>query len=69
MTAIATLQIKSLTVTGSGWHKDLDAGTRVLAGAWHQWSFELPPHAVGPWQATADTSGGQATFALPVSAR
>jgi fimbrial chaperone protein len=59
------LQIKSLTVTAADWHKDLNSGARVLAGAWHQWTFELPPHALGPIQVHAETSAGPVTFPLP----
>jgi fimbrial chaperone protein len=58
------LQVKSLTIAGADWHKDLNSGARVLAGAWRQWTFELPPHAAGPWQAQADTTGGLVTFTL-----
>lgn len=59
------LQIKSLTVAGADWHKDLNSGARVLAGAWRQWTFEAPPHAAGVLQVQADTSGGVVTFTLP----
>ena len=63
------LQIKSLTVAGTDWRKDLNSGARVLAGAWHQWTFEVPPHAVGDLQVQADTTGGVVTFTLPSPAR
>jgi fimbrial chaperone protein len=63
------LQIKSLTVAGSAWRKDLNSGARVLAGAWQQWTFEIPQHAVGDLQVQADTSGGVVTFTLPSPAR
>ena len=63
------LQIKSLTVAGTDWRKELNSGARVLAGAWHQWTFDVPPHAVGDLQVQADTSGGLVTFTLPSPAR
>jgi fimbrial chaperone protein len=63
------LQIKSLTVAGTDWRKDLNSGARVLAGAWRQWTFDVPPHAVGDLQVQADTSGGVVTFILPNPAR
>ena len=63
------LQIKSLTVAGTDWRKDLNSGARVLAGAWRQWTFDVPTHAVGDLQVQADTSGGVVMFTLPSSAR
>jgi fimbrial chaperone protein len=63
------LQIKSLTVAGTDWRKALNSGARVLAGAWRQWTFDVPPHAVGDLQVQADTSGGVVTFTLPSPAR
>jgi fimbrial chaperone protein len=63
------LQIKSLTVAGTDWRKDLNSGARVLAGAWRQWTFDVPPHAAGDLQVQADTSGGVVTFTLPNPAR
>jgi fimbrial chaperone protein len=59
------LQIRSLTVSGTEWRKDLNSGARVLAGAWRQWTFDVPPHAAGDLQVQADTSGGVVTFTLP----
>jgi hypothetical protein len=63
------LQIKSLTVAGADWRKDLNSGARVLAGDWRQWTFDVPQHAVGDLQVQADTSGGVVTFTLPSPAR
>jgi fimbrial chaperone protein len=63
------LQIKSLTVAGTDWRKDLNSGARVLAGARHQWTFEVPPHTLGDLQVQANTSGGVVTFTLPSPAR
>ncbi len=61
-------QIKSVVIDGANWHKDLNAGTRVLSGAWHQWTFDLPPASATPLHATADTSGGPVTFDWPIAA-
>jgi fimbrial chaperone protein len=63
------LQIKSLTVAGTDWRKDLNSGARVLAGAWRQWMFDVPPRVFGDLQVQADTSGGVVTFTLPSQAR
>jgi fimbrial chaperone protein len=63
------LQIKSLTVAGTDWRKTLNSGARVLAGAWRQWTFDVPPHAAGDLQVQADTSGGVVTFTLSSPAR
>ena len=63
------LQIKSLTVAGTDWRKDLNSGARVLSGAWRQWTFDVPQHAVGDLQVQADTSGGVVTFTLLSPAR
>ncbi len=63
------VQIKSVVIDGANWHKDLNASSRVLSGAWHQWTFDLPPASVGPLHATADTSGGLITFEWPIAAQ
>jgi fimbrial chaperone protein len=63
------VQIKSLTVAGTDWRKTLNSGARVLAGAWRQWTFDVPPHAVEDLIVQADTSGGVVTFTLPSPAR
>lgn len=58
------LQIKAITVDGANWHRDLGASSRVLAGAWRQWTFELPVDIVGPLHVKAETSNGPVTFEL-----
>lgn len=35
------IRLSELTVAGTGWQQVLEGGT-VLAGAWKQWSFDLP---------------------------
>ena len=59
------MQVKSLTVDGVAWHKDLRVSTRVLAGAWKQWTFDLPVTVTGAIQVKADTSDGPVVFELP----
>ncbi|MEO8752082.1 MAG: fimbria/pilus periplasmic chaperone [Casimicrobiaceae bacterium] len=63
------LQVKSLTVDGGGLHKDLGVSTRVLAGAWKEWTFDLPVAVTGALTVKAATSAGPVTFQLPVVAR
>ena len=62
-------QVKSIVVEGNNWRKDLGAQSRVLAGAWRQWTFELPPEATGALHVTAETSDGPVTLELPIPAR
>ncbi len=62
-------QIKSIAVDGAGWHKDLAASSRVLAGAWRQWTFDVPPQLTGTLQVKAETSEGPMTFEWPIPAR
>jgi len=63
------LQVKSLTVDGEAWHKDLGVSTRVLAGAWKQWTFDLPVTVTGALNVKAVTSDGPVAFELPGPAR
>lgn len=62
------VQVKSVVIDGVNWHKDLNAGTRVLSGAWHQWTFDLPPASAGSAHASAVTSAGPITFEWPLAA-
>lgn len=59
------LQVRSLTVNGSHWQADLEAGNRILAGAWKQWTFSPPPASAGRLTLTAETSAGRMRFELP----
>jgi len=61
--------VKSLTVDGTAVHLKLKGGTRVLAGAWRQWSFEIPAHFTGSLQAKAETSAGAIDFEWHVPGR
>jgi len=63
------LRVKSLTLEGANWRKDINAGTRVLAGAWRQWTFDRPAQLIGSLRVTAETSDGPVTFEWPISAR
>lgn len=63
------LQLKSLTADGAAWHKDLGVSTRVLAGAWRQWTFDLPVTVTGALNVIAVTSDGPVAFELPNPAR
>jgi fimbrial chaperone protein len=49
---------KALTVDAAAWHKEVPLGTRLLAGAWREWSFDLPANVAGPLSVKADTSAG-----------
>jgi len=59
------LQVRSLTVSGRNWQADLEAGNRILAGAWKQWTFAPPPASAGRLTVTAETSAGRMRFELP----
>jgi fimbrial chaperone protein len=63
------LRVKSLRLEGANWRKDINAGTRVLAGAWRQWTFDLPPQLTGSLRVKAETSDGPVTFEWPIPAR
>ena len=58
-------QVKSLTIESGGWRKDVPVSGRVLAGAWRQWTFEVPASVTGPLKVTADTRDGSVTSELP----
>jgi fimbrial chaperone protein len=51
--------IRSIGLQGAGWQVDSRLGaTRVLAGAWMEWTLAVPADAVGPLSARAETSAG-----------
>ncbi len=56
------LVVNSITVDGANLHVELKGGARVLAGAWRQWPFDLPPRFTGTLQAKAETSAGPVTL-------
>jgi fimbrial chaperone protein len=49
---------KALAIDAAGWHKEVPLATRLLAGAWRDWSFDLPANVAGPLSVKADTSAG-----------
>jgi fimbrial chaperone protein len=57
-------QIQQLVVTGGDWQHDLGAGTRILAGAWMQWTFASPPLGVDYLTVTVKTNAGGTIFNL-----
>jgi len=62
------LQVKSLTVESGSWRKHLKT-TRVLAGAWRQWTFDLPAQLTEALRVIAETSDGLVMFQFPIPAR
>lgn len=63
------LRVKSLTLEGASWRKDIDIGTRVLAGAWRQWTFDRPSQLTGVLRVKAETSDGPVSFEWQIPAR
>jgi fimbrial chaperone protein len=63
------LQVKSLTLEGANWRKEINVSTRVLAGAWRQWTFDHPSQLTGSLRVKAETSDGPVTFEWPIPAR
>ena len=59
------VQVKHLTVAGRDWRKEIDTSTRVLAGAWKQWTFDWPANHAGPLTVNAETSAGPQSIELP----
>jgi fimbrial chaperone protein len=62
-------QVRRLTVEGGDWHMEMGAGTRVLAGAWKQWTFAWPTKHAGPLTVNVETSAGPLTIELPPPGR
>jgi fimbrial chaperone protein len=61
------LTAKSLTIEAGTWKKDVPLGTRVLAGAWREWVFDVPANTAGPLQIRIDTSAGPFAGEIPIS--
>ena len=59
------VQVRSLIVHGRAWQEDLEAGQRILAGAWKQWTFASAPASAGRLTITAETSAGRVSVELP----
>lgn len=63
------LKTQRIFVEGAGWHKDLKTPTMVLAGAWKEWTFDLPRQGSGSMKVTAETSGGPVSAELSLPPR
>jgi fimbrial chaperone protein len=61
------LTAKSLTIEAGAWKKEMRLGTRVLAGAWREWVFDVPANTAGPLQIRIDTSAGPFAGEIPIS--
>lgn len=61
------LTVKSLTIEAGAWKKELRIGTRVLAGAWREWGFDLPTSVAGPLQIRIETLAGPFAGEIPAS--
>jgi fimbrial chaperone protein len=60
------VSVRSIGLQGTGWQVDNRMGaSRVLAGAWMEWTLDVPPDAAGPLAARAETSAG-ALAAMPL---
>jgi fimbrial chaperone protein len=63
------VSVRSIGLQGAGWQVDNRLGaTRVLAGAWMEWTLDVPPDATGPLAARAETSVGP-LGAMPLANR
>ena len=62
-------QVKTLTIESGDWRKEVQVSARVLAGAWRQWTFDVPPTAIGPLKVTAQTRDGPVTTELSLPPR
>ena len=58
------VQVRTLWVSGRNWQEELGSGSRVLAGAWKQWTFSMPPASAGGLTITAETSAGRMSIEL-----
>lgn len=50
--------VRKLTVEDGGEHREVNVSSRVLAGAWREWTFELPSNVKLPLKIGAETSDG-----------
>jgi hypothetical protein len=51
---LSTLSLES----GGGWHQEFKGAGTVLAGAWKQWTFDLPSRQLAPFHLSAKAEGG-----------
>jgi fimbrial chaperone protein len=59
------LVVKSLSLDSGGVRKNVPVGSRVLAGAWHEWTLDVPAGRTGPLQVKVDTSAGSFAHEIP----
>lgn len=52
------IRLSALNVQGQGLRKELPGGVTVLAGAWHQWTFDQAADARLPWHISAQSEVG-----------
>jgi fimbrial chaperone protein len=52
------IRLSALNVQTQGWHQELAGGVTVLAGAWHQWTFDQAADVRMPWQISAQSEAG-----------
>lgn len=62
-------QLKTLAIDRGGWHKDLPINSRILAGAWREWTLPLPAGSTGAVRASVQSSEGVVSAELPASGR
>jgi fimbrial chaperone protein len=60
---------KSMSIEGGSWNKQVVLGTRLLAGGWREWQFDLPAKVPESLSVTADTSAGTFSGALSTLSR
>lgn len=63
------VQVKRLSVEGSKWRRDVDINTRVLSGAWKQWTFDSPANYAGALTVNVETTAGPLSIELPARPR
>lgn len=60
---------KSMNIESGAWDKQVVLGTRLLAGGWREWQFDMPANVVGSLSVKADTSAGTFSGALSTLSR
>jgi fimbrial chaperone protein len=61
------LTAKSLIIEAGAWKKEMRLGTRVLAGAWREWVFDVPANTAGLLHIRIETSAGPFSGEIPTS--
>jgi fimbrial chaperone protein len=60
------LQVKSLAIERGNGNTEIAGSSRVLAGAWRQWTFDLPAGLSDAVKVRAETAAGAIAVDLPV---